>query len=112
MRSVVSLAQASAGEASAGEASADGMASSMPTSTALKDVARFYLKRLPVEQRKQLREAVRLATAENHPLRVGTACSGTDSPVAVFAALAKAMPKLKRPPGSAVLPYWSTNLRF
>jgi len=29
-----------------------------------------------------------------------------------FSFLEKAMPKLKRPPGSAVLPYWSTNLRF
>lgn len=71
------------------------MAPGMPASTALKDVARFYLGRLPAGQRKQLEEAVTLATAENRPLRVGTACSGTDSPVAVFAALAEAVPRLR-----------------
>ena len=67
----------------------------MPTNITLKDVAQFYLERLPREQREQLDETVRLVAAENRPLRVGTACSGTDSPVAVFAALGKAIPSLK-----------------
>lgn len=58
----------------------------------MEDVARFYQERLPLGS---IWEAVRLALAGNRPLRIGTACSGTDSPVAVFAALGKAMPSLK-----------------
>ena len=64
----------------------------MPAQVSLEDVARFYQERLPLGS---IWEAVRLALAGNRPLRIGTACSGTDSPVAVFAALGKAMPSLK-----------------
>jgi site-specific DNA-cytosine methylase len=61
----------------------------------MKDVSAFFLGKLPTEQRHQLDAAVTLATSEGRSLRVGTACSGTDSPVAVFNGLAKAMPRLQ-----------------
>ena len=66
----------------------------MPETPRLQHVAQHYVERLPPAQRAQLNEVARRAQAEGRPLRVGTACSGTDSPVVVFEALSKAFPAL------------------
>ncbi|CAK0790294.1 unnamed protein product [Prorocentrum cordatum] len=87
-----------AARASACSVAVKTMVSLMPASPSMKDVpdvSEFFLGKLPTEQRQQLDAAVALATSEGRFLRVGTACSGTDSPVAVFRGLAKAMPRLK-----------------
>jgi site-specific DNA-cytosine methylase len=68
--------------------------SKRPDSHKLKHVASWYLKRLPVAERRQFSAAVDSATSEGRPLRVGTMCSGTDSPVVVLDNLAKAVPGL------------------
>ncbi|CAK0808227.1 unnamed protein product [Prorocentrum cordatum] len=88
------LARAAA-RASACSLAVKTMVSLMPASPSMKDVSEFFLGKLPTEQRQQFDAAVALATSEGRFLRVGTACSGTDSPVAVFRGLAKAMPRLK-----------------
>ena len=64
----------------------------MPKTPLLPDVAQHYLKRLPLHHREQLRRTAERATAQGRPLRVGTACSGTDSPIVVFKALSDAFP--------------------
>ena len=66
----------------------------MPKSPRLRDVAQHYLNCLTPHQREQLSRAVDRATAEGRPLRVGTACSGTDSPIVVFKALSEALPAI------------------
>ena len=66
----------------------------MPKSPRLRDVAQYYLNCLTPHQREQLSRAVDRATAEGRPLRVGTACSGTDSPIVVFKALSEALPAI------------------
>ena len=68
--------------------------SNQPDSHKLSHVASWYLKKLPVAERTQFLAAVDSATSEGRPLRVGTMCSGTDSPVVVFDSLAKAVPGL------------------
>jgi len=65
--------------------------SKQPASHNLKDVAHHFVQKLPMHQRKQLAEAVSSAASEGRPLRVGTMCSGTDSPVVVFNKLSKAL---------------------
>lgn len=65
--------------------------SEQPKSHKLKHVASWYLKRLPVAERAKLMRAVEVASGEGRPLRVGTMCSGTDSPVVVLDNLAKAL---------------------
>ena len=67
----------------------------MPASPRLSDVAKFYWDRTPHEERAQLVQAVAFAAAQGRPIRVGTACSGTDSPVAVLKALAATVPGLE-----------------
>ena len=64
----------------------------MPKTPRLRDVAEHFLNRLPQHQREQLSRAAERAKAEGRPLRVGTACSGTDSPIVVFKALSDAFP--------------------
>ena len=68
--------------------------SNQPDSHKLSHVASWYLKKLPVAERTQFLAAVDSATSEGRPLRVGTMCSGTDSPVVVFDNLANAVPGL------------------
>ena len=74
---------------------AEMVAPGLPVRPSLPDVARYYLDRTPDQQKTQFLEAVAQATAEGRPVRVGTACSGTDSPVAVFTALAASLPGLQ-----------------
>ena len=66
----------------------------MPKTPRLRDVAEHFLNRLPQHQREQLSRAAERAKAEGRPLRVGTACSGTDSPIVVFKALSEALPAI------------------
>lgn len=66
----------------------------MPKTPRLPDVAQYYLDSMLPDQRAQLDRAVARVTAEGRPLRIGTACSGTESPIVVFKALAKVMPAL------------------
>merc|ERR1719235_2203784 len=62
-----------------------------PQSHKLADVADFFLEQLPKEERAQLQTAVDAAAQRRQPLRVGTLCSGTDSPVPVLEHLQKAL---------------------
>jgi len=66
------------------------MAAKLPA-TNMAAVAQWYLGRLGGDQYEQLVKAVRNASQEGRPLRVGTMCSGTDSPVAVLHGLAVAL---------------------
>ena len=66
----------------------------MPKTPRLSDVAEHFLNRLPPHQREQLSSAAERAMAEGRPLRVGTACSGTDSPIVVLKALSDALPTI------------------
>jgi len=68
--------------------------SEQPVSHKLTHVASWFLKRLPVAERTQFVQTVEAATSQGRPLRVGTMCSGTDSPVVVLDNLAKAVPGL------------------
>ena len=64
---------------------------SMPRTPKLVDVAQFYLDTMRPDHRAQLERAAARATAEGRPLRIGTACSGTESPSVVFRALANVL---------------------
>ena len=70
---------------------ADSKVSDVPPSRHLKDIAPWFLKRLDAPQRRQLQDAVSAVAQTGQPLRVGTLCSGTDSPVPVLQHLAKAL---------------------
>ena len=63
----------------------------MPKTPLLTDVAQYYLDTMLPDHRAQLERAAARATAEGRPLRIGTACSGTESPIVVFRALAKVL---------------------
>ena len=67
---------------------------SMPRTPKLVDVAQFYLDTMRPDHRAQLERAAARATAEGRPLRIGTACSGTESPIVVFRAVARVLPGL------------------
>lgn len=62
-----------------------------PKSNKLVHVAEWYMERLPAEQQVKLKEAVAAACAEGRALRVGSMCSGTDSPIVVMKKLATAL---------------------
>ena len=66
-------------------------ASSFPASHKLVDVARWYIDRLTEEQQEQLNEAVSTACAQGRALKVGSMCSGTESPIAVMQNLEQAL---------------------
>lgn len=68
--------------------------SNVPTSHKLQDVADWYLTKIGSEKHKQILEVAKAVAKENRPLRVGTMCSGTDSPVAVLNGLAHALGNL------------------
>jgi site-specific DNA-cytosine methylase len=63
----------------------------MPATHSLQDVGKYYLERVGPEKKDKLLRAARAAAKEGRPLKVGTMCSGTDSPVAVLKGLAKAL---------------------
>ena len=63
----------------------------MPKTPLLTDVAQFYLDIMRPDHRAQLEKAGARATAEGRPVRIGTACSGTESPIVVFRALANVL---------------------
>lgn len=67
------------------------MAANRPSSHRLQDVAAWYMQRLAPAQRDQMIEAVAAACKERRPLRVGSMCSGTDSPIVVLKSLEKAL---------------------
>ena len=67
------------------------MASRFPASHKLVDVAGWYMDRLTQEQQEQLSQAVITACAQGRALKVGSMCSGTDSPIAVLQNLEKAL---------------------
>lgn len=64
---------------------------SMPASPQLKDVAPWFISRLPSASRRLLEQAAAAAKRRRRPLRVATLCSGTDAPVPVFTHLSKTM---------------------
>ena len=67
----------------------------MPTSSkpscSLDKIAAWFLRRLPSEHREQLYTSLEGACKDNLTLRMGTLCSGTDSPVPVLKQLSKAL---------------------
>ena len=67
----------------------------MPTSSkpscSLDKIAAWFLRRLPSEHREQLCTSLEGAYKDNLTLRMGTLCSGTDSPVPVLKQLPKAL---------------------
>jgi len=66
------------------------MAAKLPL-TNMAAVAQWYLGQLGGDQYEQLIKAVKDASQEGRSLRVGTMCSGTDSPVVVLHGLAAAL---------------------
>lgn len=63
----------------------------MAAGYSLKDVAESYVDRLPLSHHQQLLEAVEAYASTGKVLKIGTMCSGTDSPVPVLLNLAKAL---------------------
>ena len=66
-----------------------------PKTHKLEDVAAWSIEQLPQDECQKLFAAVQAAKAEGRVLRIGTACSGTDSPVPVFLRLAEALKGLE-----------------
>ena len=66
-----------------------------PKTHKLEDVASWNIEQLPQDQRQKLFAAIEAAKADGRVLRIGTACSGTDSPVPVFLRLAEALKGLE-----------------
>lgn len=64
--------------------------SKLPASHSLHDVGDWYMKRLGVTKQ-QLVQTARDVCKEGRALRVGTVCSGTDSPVAVLRRLSQVL---------------------
>jgi len=67
------------------------MVARRPESHRLVHVADWYMQRLAPAQRQQMKQAVAAACKDKRPLRVGSMCSGTDSPIVVLKALEKAL---------------------
>ena len=66
-----------------------------PKTNNLEDVAAWSIEQLPQDEKQKLLAAAQLAQAEGRVLRIGTACSGTDSPVPVCWRLAEALKGLE-----------------
>ena len=66
-----------------------------PKTHNLEDVAAWNIEQLPQDEKQKLLAAAQLAQAEGRVLRIGTACSGTDSPVPVCLRLAEALKGLE-----------------
>ena len=66
-----------------------------PKTHKLEDVATWSIEQLPQDECQKLFASVQAAKAEGRVLRIGTACSGTDSPVPVCLRLAEALQGLE-----------------